>query len=309
MNIHKNARLTLVRRREMVRALQNGERQCEVAERFGVSTNTARKWWRRFKADGDAGLVDKSSRPHHSPTATPPEVAERMLALRLCGLLGEEIAADVGCARSTVSKVLKSARLSRPGEHERDPTPVRYEHEKPGDMVHVDIKRLGKFDKPGHRVTGRGPNYKASKKGWEYVHVCVDDHSRVAYVEVLDEGETAEATSGFLKRAVAHFKSLGVVVKRVLSDNGPGYRSKLFRKTAKKLGVKHTRTRPYTPRTNGKAERFIQSMQREWAYVRPYANSRERRKALPKWVRRYNKVRPHGGIGKKPPMARMEASK
>jgi len=128
-------------------------------------------------------------------------------------------------------------------------------------------------------------------------------------VEVLDEGETANATSGFLKRAVAYFKSHGVVVKRVLSDNGPGYRSRLFRKTAKRRGVKHTRTRPYTPRTNGKAERFIQSVQREWAYVRPYANSRERRKALPKWVRRYNEVRPHGGIGKKPPMARMEASK
>jgi len=307
--MHKNARLTFVRRREMVEALESGVAQAEVASRFGVSTNTVRKWWKRFQAEGIAGLYDRSSRPHRSPTQISQEEAEYVVALRQCGLLGEEIATIARRAASTVSKVLRAARLSRPGDLGRDPSPMRYEHERPGDLLHLDIKKLGKFKRPGHRVIDRAsPEYARSRTGWEYVHVCIDDYSRVSYVELLDEGEKGETTAGFLQRAVEHFRARGVEVKRVLTDNGSGYKSRAFRKTVKRLGVKHSRTRPYTPRTNGKAERFIQTILREWAYVRPYATSTERRRALPRWVRRYNERRPHGSLGKRPPITRLEAS-
>jgi len=310
MNIHKNARLTLVRRREMVRALQNGERQCEVAVRFGVSANTARKWWRRFKAEGDAGLVDRSSRPLRSPTAISAEEAEEILALRHASLIGVEIAVAVGRAVSTVSKVLRSARLSRKSDLDRNPEPKRYEHEKPGDMLHVDIKRFARFAKPGHRFIDRAsPDYSPSKMKYEYAHVCIDDHSRVSYVEILEEGETGAGTAGFLRRAVTYFQDLGVEPKRVLSDNGPGYKSRAFRNVVEELGMKHTRTRPYSPQTNGKAERFIQTLQREWAYVREYESSAARRKTLQPWLKRYNEVRPHGSLGKQPPMSRLEVLK
>lgn len=309
MNIHKNARLTLVRRREMVLAVRNGMTRRKAGEVFGLSAKRVGVWVRRYEQEGEAGLLDRSSRPKSSPTAITHDEAELMLNLRQAGLLGEEIARRLGRAKSTVSKVLRSAWVSNQRQLERTVEPNRYEHEHPGDLVHLDIKKLGKFKQPGHRVTGdRTSKKRQTSCGWEYVHVCVDDHSRVAYVEVLDEGEKAASTSAFLERAVAHFRSLGVAVKRVLTDNGPGYRSRAFRRTAKRLGIKHSRTRPYTPRTNGKAERFIQSVQREWAYVRPYASSAVRRRALPGWLRRYNRERPHKGIGGHAPMTRLEAS-
>lgn len=280
----------------------------EASLKFGVSTNTVRKWKKRFEQEGMAGLQDRSSRPHHCPSQVTAEEAELMLALRQCGLLGQEIASRVDRACSTVSRVLRSARLSTQKQLDRDPSPRRYEHERPGQLIHLDIKKLGRFHRPGHRVVGKDGPYTPSKLGWEYVHVCVDDHSRYAYVEVLDEGEKGEATSAFLKRAVDHFRGMGVTVERALTDNGAGYKSKAFRRMAKALGVKHSRTRPYTPRTNGKAERFIQSIQREWAYVRPYPDSGARRRALPHWVRRYNEQRPHGSLGGRPPITRLEAS-
>lgn len=310
MNAHKNARLTYIRRREMVVLVLLGLKHAEVAKRFGVSKRTVSKWVRRFVEEGDTGLFDRSSRPHASPNQVTAEEAEAMLALRQAGLVGQEIAAAVGRTASTVSRVLRSVRLSKQRELDRDPSPQRYEHKAPGDLLHLDIKKLGRFRKPGHRVIERAATaYSASGMGWEYVHVCIDDRSRVAYVEILDEGEKGETTAGFLERAVSHFRSLGVHVKRVLTDNGSGYKSRAFRKMVKRLGIKHSRTRPYTPRTNGKAERFIQTIQREWAYVRPYPSSAARRRALPHWVRRYNERRPHGSVGNKPPISRLEASR
>lgn len=309
MNSHKNARLTFVRRLEMVRAVLEGRlTKAGASSEYGVSTNTVSKWVRRFEEEGESGLYDRSSRPHRNPNALTVAEAELIVALRQSGLLGVEIAVKVRRAATTVSKVLRAARLSTQKQLDRDPSPRRYEHERPGDLLHLDIKKLGKFSQPGHRVMLRSDDrYAVSGKGWEYVHVCIDDHSRVAYVEVLDEGETGAATSGFLERAVAHFESLGVNVKRVLTDNGPGYRSKRFRKTVVQLGIKHSRTKPYSPKTNGKAERFIQTVQREWAYIRPYQSSAARRRALPRWVLRYNQHRPHGSLAGKPPITRLEA--
>jgi len=310
VNIHKNARLTLIGRREMVEAvLSRGLTLTAAGEVFGLSRGTVGKWVGRFLAEGEAGLLDRSSRPHRSPTAISAEEAELMLALRQTGLLGEEIAAKVRRAKSTVSKVLKAARLSQHRQLDRDPNPRRYEHKRPGDMLHLDIKKLGRFSKPGHRVMSRSDaRYSRHHAGWEYVHVCIDDHSRVAYVEVLDEGEKGEATAGFLKRAVQHFRGRGVRVKRVLTDNGSGYKSRAFRRAVKTLRIKHSRTKPYSPKTNGKAERFIQTIQREWAYIRPYRSSADRRRALPHWVRRYNQQRPHKSLGGVPPITRLDAS-
>lgn len=289
--------------------LERGMTRSEAARVFGLSRQRVGVWVKRFEAEGESGLYDRSSRPHRSPAAITSEEAELMLALRQTGLLGEEIAAKLKRARSTVSKVLRAAKLSQQRQLDRDPNPRRYEHEKPGDLLHLDIKKLGKFDKPGHRVMPRSDErYSASNRGWEYVHVCIDDHSRVAYVEVLDQGEKGDATAGFLRRAVAHFRARGVVVKRVLTDNGSGYVSRAFRRMVKRLGIKHSRTRPYSPKTNGKAERFIQTVQREWAYIRPYRRSADRRRALPHWVRRYNEHRPHKSLGGHPPITRLEAS-
>lgn len=307
MNIHKNARLTFIRRREMVASIENGLPLTAAATLFGVSVRTVSKWLKRHRAEGDNGLLDRSSRPHRSPTSVTASEAELMLGLRQAGLVGQEIAKAVRRSKATVSKVLRSARLSLQRELDRDPSPQRYEHPRPGDLLHLDIKKLGKFRTPGHRVTGRGPGSHHRPIGWEHAHVAIDDHSRVAYVEVLDEGETGNATAGFLKRAVEHFASRGVRVRRVLTDNGSGYKSKAFRKMTKHLRLKHSRTRPYTPRTNGKAERFIQTIQREWAYVRPYESSVARRRALGPWLVRYNQRRPHGGIGNRPPISRLEA--
>lgn len=309
MNAHKNARLTYVRRREMVDFVRGGATHAAAAERFGVTERTVGKWMKRHREEGYDGLYDRSSRPHRSPSQVTPAEAELMLGLRQAGLVGQEIAAAVRRCASTISKVLRSVRLSKQRELDRDPAPQRYEHERPGDLLHLDVKKLGKFNRPGHRVTGRRPGVHANSSGWEHAHVAIDDHSRVAYVEVLDEGEKGDATASFLERAVRHFEALGVRVRRVLTDNGPGYLSRAFRKTAKRLGIKLSRTRPYTPRTNGKAERFIQTLQREWAYVRPYPCSMARRRALPHWLRRYNERRPHGSLGNLPPISRMEASR
>lgn len=309
MNIHKNARLTLVRRREMVRAVtERGLSRRAAGRLFGLSAGRVGVWVERYREEGEAGLYDRSSRPHRSPTAITLEEAELMLALRQSGLLGEEIAARLKRAKSTVSKVLKAAKLSQQRQLDRDPEPRRYEHKRPGDLLHLDIKKLGKFKRPGHRVAGRGPGRCYNGAGWEYVHVAIDDHSRVAYVELLNQGEQGEATAGFLRRAVEHFRGRGVRVRRVLTDNGSGYRSRAFRRAAKKLRIKLSRTKPYTPKTNGKAERFIQTIQREWAYVRPYNSSVDRRRALPHWLRRYNEQRPHKSLGGLPPISRLEAS-
>lgn len=307
MNIHKNARLTVKSRQEMVEGIEKRQFTIKQAvELFRVSRRTVQKWLRRFREEGLAGLFDRKSAPKTCPHKIAASEAEAILSLRSMGLLGVEIAERVGRCRTTVSNVLRGARLSKQKQLDEDPNPRRYEHPNPGDMLHIDIKKFGKFAQPGHRVMKRSDKrYKPSGKGHEYAHVCIDDHSRYSYVEILDEGETASATSGFLRRAVEHFARLGVDTKRVLSDNGPGYRSRDFRAAVEDLAISHSRTRPYSPKTNGKAERFIQSLQREWAYVREYESSEKRKELLPSWIERYNHQRPHGGIGGKPPCSRI----
>lgn len=312
MNIHKNARLTLIRRREMALAvIERGLSYRAAGALFGVSASCVGTWVRRFRAEGEAGLYDRSSRPHRSPTAVCGEEAELILALRQTGLLGVEIASRMNRARSTISKVLVAARLSTERQLTRDPSPRRYEHKAPGDLLHLDIKKLGRFTRPGHRVTktrtGQS-NLRRKNIGWEYIHVGVDDHSRAAFAQARDYGETGKATAAFLRAAVHAFKEKGVTIRRVLTDNGPGYRSKAFQNAIQELGLKHTFTKPYSPKTNGKAERFIQTIQREWAYVRPYQSSNERRRALKPWLTRYNEQRPHSSLGGLPPCTRLEAS-
>ena len=305
MNVHKNARLTPFRRREMALAVRAGLSQAEAARQYGVSRPTVRKWVTRFEELGEAGVADRSSRPHRSPTQLTEAEEERLLALRMQWLLAVEVAAQMKRSVSSICRRLRRYGFARLRDLDKLRPKNRYEKERPGELVHLDIKKLGRFKTPGHRVnddrTTRDRNV-----GWEHVHVCVDDHSRFAYVEVLDEGEKGTATSAFLERAFKAFEARGIRIERVLTDNGSGYRSRLFRKTCQRLGLKHSRTRPYTPRTNGKAERFIQSMIREWAYVRPYGSSRERRRALPRWVNRYNHTRPHSSLGAKPPISRLK---
>jgi len=216
-----------------------------------------------------------------------------------------QIAKRLRMKQRTVSRLLKRAGLSRARDLEPIEPPNRYEHDKPGDLLHLDIKKLGKFGRPGHRVTGsrvgRAPD---RGRGWEFVHVCIDDHSRVAYVEILED-ETKATCTAFLRRAVAWYRQQGIRVRRILTDNGGGYRSYPFRDAISELGLRHSFTKPYTPRTNGKAERFIQTLLREWAYARLYRRSSDRRRALPGYIRHYNEKREHGSLGGKPPIARL----
>lgn len=305
MNIHSSAR-TSVRGRELLvrRVTQDAWSPADAAEAAGVSTRTVYKWLARFEAEGPAGLVDRSSRPKRSPTQVPRGWQELVLELRRARMTGAQIAKRLRLPRSTVARVLKRHGLERLRFLD-PPTPVRrYEKSRPGEMVHLDVKKLGRFRVTGHRVTGVR-NHAGRGLGWEFVHVCVDDFTRLTYVEILED-EKGPTTAGFLKRAIAWLSDLGVRVERVMSDNGTNYRSNVFKAALARMGLAHTRTKPYTPRTNGKAERFIQTMLREWAYARPYASSTRRRLALAPWLRRYNERRPHGGIGGAPPITRLK---
>jgi transposase InsO family protein len=263
-----------------------------------------RKWIKRHRTEGIAGLADRSSRPHRLYRPTPQAIVERIEALRRQRLTGKAIAAEVGVSPATVSRVLKRLGLNKLKMLEPAEPVRRYEREHPGELIHIDIKKLGKFNRVGHRITGDRQRGRTRGAGWEYVHVCIDDASRIAFSKVL-KSERKECAVAFLKAAVAYYASLGVTVERVMTDNGSCYRSKAFRKACKKLGLKHIRTRPYTPKTNGKAERFIQTSLREWAYARAYDTSRQRAAELPFWMHRYNWHRPHGSIGSKPPISRL----
>jgi transposase InsO family protein len=278
----------------------------EAAEAAGVSTRTAYKWLRRFDEDGATGLLDRSSRPLRSPTQVPTGWQDFVVELRRSKMTGEQIAKNLRIPRSTVARILSRAGLGRL-KYLEPPVPiVRYEWDRPGDLIHLDVKKLGRFVRVGHRITGcRVQQSNTRGVGWEFVHVCIDDHSRLAYVEVLGD-EKGATTVGFLRRALAWFADYGVRVRRVMTDNGANYKSLVFRGAVAQLRLKHIRTKPYTPRTNGKAERFIQTMLREWAYARPYATSGRRRLALAPWLRRYNERRPHGGIGGAPPITRLK---
>jgi transposase InsO family protein len=285
--------------------LGEGQAPIAVARAFGVELKTGKKWVARFEAEGLDGLEDRSSRPHRLRGPTPPGTVERIIALRRERLPGKQIAAETGVSRSTVSRILSAARLSRAKDLDPPAPIIRYERKTPGEMIHIDIKKLGRFDKPGHRVTGDKTGQTKGRVGWEFVHVCIDDHSRVAFSQIHPD-ETAQSAVPHLKAAVAYYASLGVAVSRVMTDNGACYKSHAFRDACAELGLKHIRTRPYTPKTNGKAERFIQTSLREWAYAKAYPSSNHRAAELPAWLHRYNWHRPHGGIGSKTPISRLD---
>jgi transposase InsO family protein len=277
------------------------------AEAVGVSRSTAYKWLRRWREEGEAGLQDRSSAPHHIPHKTPERVLRQIEKLRRKRWTGRAIATRLGMARSTVSAWLRRMGLGllralTPPRIER-----RYEKKRSGELLHLDIKKLGRFRRPGHWATGKGRSAGQVRHrgiGWDFVHVCIDDHSRVAYVEVLPD-ERKQTAAGFLRRAVAWYRRRRVKVERVLTDNGSCYRSRDFAQACRELGARHSFTRPYRPETNGKAERFIQTILREWAYAKCYRSSRQRTQALAPWLAYYNRERPHGGIGYEPPVARL----
>jgi len=305
MNVHKNARLTPRGREWMVSLAARGQTPQAVAGAVGVCPRTVRKWLKRHESDGVAGLADRSSRPHRLYRPTPQAIVERIETLRRQRLTGKAIAAEVGVSAATVSRVLRRLGLNKVSALELEPV-RRYERENPGELIHIDIKKLGRIGSVGHRITGRrtGVVNHHLGIGWEFVHVCIDDASRIAFSRVMKD-ERKESAVVFLKAAIAYYASLGVKIERVMTDNGSCYRSKAFGRACKRLGLKHIFTKPYTPKTNGKAERFIQTSLREWAYARAYNTSDERTAELPRWLHRYNWHRPHGSIGSKPPVSRL----
>jgi transposase InsO family protein len=307
MNIHKNARLTPLRRGEMARAVIEGRlSKAQAARVYGVSAKIVARWVARYKTEGPAGMADRSSRPDRMPGATDPLVCERIIALRRQRWTGKHIAQQAGVSPATVSRVLRRAGLSRLKDLDPAEPVRRYERQHPGELVHIDIKKLGRFDRVGHRITGDRTGQSNSRGvGWEFVHVCIDDASRIAFSQILPD-EKKESAVAFLCAALAYYDSLGVTVTRVMTDNGACYKSKAFAKACRDLGLKHIRTRPYTPRTNGKAERFIQTALREWAYAVAYPTSNDRAKQLPVWLHRYNWHRPHGSLKSKPPISRLD---
>jgi transposase InsO family protein len=268
----------------------------------GCSERTCYRWLERFDA-GEA-MTDRSSAPHHVPGRTPPETEAVIEKLRRLRWTSTRIAAELDLATSTVCAVLKRIGLHRLSRLEPPEPPNRYCRRHPGELIHIDVKKLGRFNRPGHRVTGRGPGHHNHKVGWEAVHVCVDDTSRLAYVEILPN-ETAETSVGFLQRAVSWFADHGITVERVMTDNGAPYVSTRWARWCADHDIRHLRTRPYRPRTNGKAERFIQTMLREWAYAATYQSSRHRADVLPTWVSYYNNRRPHSALGHKTPASRL----
>ncbi len=303
---HPNARLTPVTRLEMVLEVEAGWSQAEVARRFRVSRPTVAKWVRRFREAGAEGLEGRNSAPHSNPRRTAPELEQRICAVRRSAGFGpHRIAWALGIARSTVYAVLRRFGLNRLDRlHRVSRRKLRYEHPAPGDLLHIDVKKLGRIPEGGgHRVRGRSARTPRTR-GLDYLHVAVDDHSRYAYVAVLPD-ERANCAA-FLEQALAAFGRRGVRVRGVLTDNAKAYTvSRDFRRVAAAAGVALRHTRPYRPQTNGKAERFIQTLQNEWAYARPYRSNAERLHQLPRWLYRYNARRPHGGIGGAVPTSRL----
>jgi transposase InsO family protein len=307
MNTHKNARLTFARRLELVLdVVIKGFTPCTAAAVHGVTEPSARKWLGRYLAEGEAGLRDRSSRPKLSPSRIQPEKALAIVELRRRRLTQARIAASLGVSRSTVGRVLKRAGLSRLSDLEPAEPVVRYEHEHPGDLIHIDTKKLGRIERMGKRIPGssRSP----IKAGWEYLFVAVDDHARLGFTDMYpDEGKSSAVQ--FLQNTVGYFHSLGVSPKRILTDNGSAFRSKSFAAACRDLGLKHGFTKPYRPQTNGKAERFIQSALREWAYGIAYNHSSERIAMLERWTHHYNWHRPHQGIKGVTPVSRLARSR
>jgi transposase InsO family protein len=303
MDYHQNARLTIHSREQLARlVLDRGGTLKAAAAAFNVSARTAGKWVRRYQQSGPAGLKDLSSKPHCSPRQTSFPLLERVLVLRRQRRNGWQIAQELKLSRATVSRILRRAGLNRLRSLDPPPPVIRYEHEHPGDLVHFDIKRLARIRKPGHRVTGdRGKESRGV--GWEYLHVAIDDHSRIGFSAILPDQNHQSAMRFFLM-ARAHYARFGIAIRRVLTDNGSCYKHWLFRKLLHRQHVKHRFTRPYTPRTNGKAERFIQTAMREWAYARSYQNSTQRTELLELWIHDYNFHRPHTSLKLQTPASR-----
>lgn len=305
MNVHKNARLTPFGRERLALSVLGGHTLEAASRAAGVCARTALKWRSRFEREGSAGLADRSSRPRRLRCPTPQEKVDLIIALRRQRLPGKEIAARLGVSASTVSRILQKARLSRARDLDPPPPPNRYEHASPGAMVHMDVKKLGRFAGIGHRITGdRSTATRTIGRGWEFVHVAIDDNSRIAFSKIMPD-EKQDSAITFLKEARAYYRSLGIKIERVMTDNGSCYKARNFAKACRHRGIKHIRTKPYTPRTNGKAERFIKTALHEWAYAQPFETSEIRAAELPKWIHRYNHHRPHSAIGDKPPISRL----
>jgi transposase InsO family protein len=304
MNVHKNARLTPHGRERIVLQVLSGQTPKAVSEAAGVCPRTVRKWVERHRREGSAGLQDRSSRPHRLRRPTPQAAIEQIEALRRARRSGKQIAAELGISRATVSRILKRLGLNRISALEPAAPVRRYERDRPGEMIHIDIKKLGRFARAGHRATGNRQGCRNAGAGWEFVHVAIDDHSRVAFAKVMPS-EKKRSAIAFLTAALAYFEGLGIKVERVMTDNGSCYKAFAFGRACKRLGLRHIRTKPYTPRTNGKAERFIQTSLREWAYAQAYQTSGDRKADLPLWLHHYNWHRPHAGINDKVPISRL----
>jgi transposase InsO family protein len=303
MNIHKLARTTPVSRALIAARRAAGVGEAVVAEQLGIDRKTVRKWTCRERMEGANGLRDRSSRPARSPHALDPAWRDAVLALRRLRFTQAQIAQVLTLSKSRTQRVVASGGLGKLSALEPPVPENRYERSRPGELVHVDTKKLGRFHRPGHRVTGdRSDRRLLGHKGWEFLHVAIDDRTRLAYAELLVD-EKSTTCVGFLQRAAAFFSRHGIRrLERVMSDNGSAYVSADFRDAVAALGARHIRTRPYTPRTNGKAERFIQTMLRLWAYVRPYNSSDERAAALSPWLIWYNRQRPHGSLQDRSPV-------
>jgi transposase InsO family protein len=314
MQLHGNAALSLNKRRQLCwRVIEQRWSLTEAAAAAEVSERTAGKWVRRFKSEGEAGLLDRSSAAHHVANRTPDDRVQAIAALRRLRFTAAQIAETLSMAETTISGILRRIGMGRLGR--LGPEPVeRYERARPGELIHIDVKKLGRIvGGAGKRITGRqhepprrvdaGGRLRRSV-GWEFVHVAVDDATRIAYAEVLPD-ERAHTVVGFLRRAVSFYRRHGIAVEAVMTDNGPGYLSALHALCCRMLGLRHLRTRPYRPQTNGKAERFIRTMLAEWAYAAIYGSSRERTAALEGFLWRYNFRRNHGSLGRKPPAARL----
>ena len=314
MKLHANAALSLKKRELLVqRVVKEGWSLTKAAAAAEVSDPTARKWVQRYRSEGEAGLLDRPSAATNVHNRTPEDRVQVICALRRLRMTGSEIAESLQMAETTVSGILTRIGLGRLGRLGMEPA-QRYERSRPGELIHIDVKKLGRIEGgAGKRATGR-KHYNRQRTdrdgvrrrtvGWEAVHVCVDDATRLAYVEVLKD-EKATTAVGFLRRAVRFYRRHGVTVERVMTDNGSPYRSAIHAIACHTLGIRHLRTRPYRPQTNGKAERFIRTMLGGWAYGAIYRNSAERTAALGGWLWRYNFRRPHGSLGRRPPAARL----
>jgi transposase InsO family protein len=303
MDYHHHARLTVHSREQLAKSVVEGRLSLrEAAAGRGLSRQSASKWVKRYREGGLAALQDRSSRPHHCPRSVSAELIERVERLRRERWTGVRIAQATGLSRATVSRILTRLKLNKVKMLEPKIPIVRYEHAAPGDLLHIDIKKLARIVKPGHGITGN-PRDETRGAGWEFLYVAIDDHSRIAFTAMMPD-EKALSSASFLGQAVAYFDRLGIEVRRVMTDNGPCFYADRFRDACRSLKIKHIRTRIYTPRTNGKAERFIQTAIREWAYAMLYQNSAERLKHLLPWVHQYNWHRPHASLKQMPPISR-----